>query len=118
MLPYAYRLAGNAKTAAAADYIPSLIAIDTQQISPAPTDIYFERTDLSTAGVNLTALSLTRWVSYDNAPSAQRDPIVGLATNVKTPLYLTLSELVEIGDETTDPDLRDLITTFARSVRL
>lgn len=116
MLPYAYRLAGNAKTASA-DYIPSLIAIDEHQINPAPTDIYFERTDLPAEHVNLTGLSLSRWVSYDSLPAATRDPIVGLATNVKTPLYLPLSELIELRDESDDLDFRDLIDTFLRSVR-
>lgn len=110
MSAYAYRLVGNAKTVAA-DYIPSLIAINDEQVTPAPEDIYFEQTEVDY--VNLTGIGKTRWATYDNHPAAFRDPIYGLRFGLAA-LYIPRSDLRTLLATITDAPAAELIRAFLR----
>lgn len=110
MSAYAYRLVGNAKTVAA-DYIPSLIAINDEQATPTPEDIYFEQTAVDY--VNLTGIGKTRWATYDNHPDARRDPIYGLRFG-STALYIPRSDLRSLVTDLTDAPAVELIRAFLR----
>lgn len=108
-----YRLMGNAKTVAP-DYIPSLIGIEVSQIAAAGTDTYFEQVDLPAAAVNLTSVSLTRWVSYDSLPLTVRDPIVAVKAGIHG-FYTTLSELVALVEEHGDAIAQGMVATLRKS---
>jgi hypothetical protein len=114
MSAYGYRLAGNAKSMAA-DYIPSLIGIDEQQTAPLGSDTYFERVDLPDGAVNLTAISITRWVCYDSLPGNRRDPIVAVKAGPLS-FYSTLSELVEMITEFGNAEAQEMVALVSRSM--
>lgn len=108
---YGYRLAGNAKSMSP-DYIPSLIGIDEQQTNPSATDTYFEQIDLPAEAINLTAISATRWVSYDSLPAKTRDPIVAVKAG-SIGFYSTLSEITDLANEFGRPEDIDLVRAFS-----
>lgn len=91
MQPYGYQLSGNAHNTAP-DYYPSLIGVGATQIAPGADDTYFEAHDLPAGALDITAVTLTRWVSYDSLPASVRDPIVAVKAG-EIGYYHTLSEL-------------------------
>lgn len=111
MTLYGYRLVGNAKTAPA-DYIPSLIGIDHNQISPAGTDTYFEHIDLPVYAEDLTAISRSRWSTYDSALTTERDPILAVKAGT-IGFYIPQSELQTQLEEAGDK----MALTMLRSVK-
>ena len=108
MLAHSYRLACNAKTAPS-DYIPSLVGIDPQQVSPAGSDTYFTRQD--EIEFTVTSISFSRWVTYDSLPLPYRDPIMGLKTS-RGAFYLPYSELRECAVASNDQDVLELLAAF------
>lgn len=97
---HGYRLAGNSRTAST-DYIPSLVGVDPQQVSPTARDPYFERIEITDR--RITSLSVSRWVTYDSLPELVRDPIL----EVKGPggnYYIPCTELVEIAAANQDDE--------------
>lgn len=107
MSAYGYRLAGNAKNMSPG-FIPSLIGIDPQQVNPNGMDTYFERVDLPDTALAITAVSATRWVSYDSLPAGERDPIVAVRAG-SLAFYSTRSEIIELLEEFGDADAKSFI---------
>ncbi len=105
MDPFGYLLKTNSKQAAS-DYIPSLIGVDPEQVRANARDPYFERIELPTRAV--TALSVSRWVTFDSLPATERDPILAVKAPFGT-YYIPASELFELAAYHHDDDTIEMM---------
>lgn len=110
---YGYRLAGNSITASP-DYVPSLIGVDPNQLRANARDPYFERIEVSDR--RITALAISRYVTYDSLPLDHRDPIL----EIKSPAgnyYIPKSELEEIAGFHQDDETFEMLADLFKGRR-
>lgn len=92
-------------------FIPSLIGVREEQISPGPLDMYFVRYDIDDLAAGMiTAIATTRWVNYDSLPNDTRDPILEVRAACETgDFYIPATELLEIAAELGDVNLNQML---------